>query len=250
MFYNILLFICVILIGYIIGISIVSLIDKKLSNISINLPKQNIVLDLNGIERSLYPRTSGATLPKGASSIEMFENKKDEKDANEEEFTNYLPPPELAQRTCCENHAHTTCQRGPMNYPDTAMMTPIDRRYFKYNYPNNMTLQDYINWLWLYRTNAEELPYNHLRNLKKLMRGECLVASKGVLPPPSYINLPLNTEQYFNKMYNGDLNIIRPLDMETPTGITGANVGQYPQPPPAERYNKPYIFYPKYGQVI
>ena len=33
-----------------------------------------------------------------------------------------------------------------------------------------MTMQDYVNWLYCYSNNEEQLPYNHLKNLYKLKK--------------------------------------------------------------------------------
>jgi hypothetical protein len=214
--------------AYIVGITIVSLVDKKLSNISINLPKQDIILDLKN-----------------------FNQEKTIKPDEEEGYTNYIPAP--IEDICYENHQHTKCKYGKTNYPDPSSMTPIDKRYFKYNYPQNLTIQDYINWLYLYKTNPEDLPYNHLRNLKILLDGGKLEYQPGITPPPSYINLPLNSSEYFGKLYNEELDITRPLGTDS-IYLPGANINKYPLPDTntktTEYKNKPEIYYPKYGQVM
>lgn len=231
------MFFMIFLIAYIVGLTIVSVVDKKLSNISINLPKQDIIIDLpksipakridSDYTSRCDPLTDGA-----ANSVEQY--------------VNYMPAP--IEDICYEDHKHNKCQHGATNYPDPQTMTPIDKRYFKYNYPQNLTLQDYVNWLMLYKTNPDELPYNHLRNLKQILAGDCLKAQPGVVPPPSYINLPLNTAQYFNKLYNEELDITRPLNSDV-AYLPGANINQYPANI-ADRRNKPEILYPKYGQVV
>lgn len=57
---------------------------------------------------------------------------------------------------CYKNHLHvkdgknTLCTYGVTNYADPKDMSPIDLKMFMLNYPSNMTLQDYINWLYSY----------------------------------------------------------------------------------------------------
>ncbi len=129
---------------------------------------------------------------------------------------------------CQQNHCHTNCIHGKMNYPNPSTMSPIDKRYFKYNYQSNLTLQDYINWLWLYDKTEEELPYIHLKNLYKLKKGDVLEYKNGILPPLSNIRIPKNTAEYFNKLYNTEgINISCPLDTAE-NCYSGFNYNQYP----------------------
>jgi hypothetical protein len=46
-----------------------------------------------------------------------------------------------------------------------------------------MTLQDYINWLWLYEKESDKLCYEHNRNLTRLLNGQPLTYQAGVCPP-------------------------------------------------------------------
>ena len=124
---------------------------------------------------------------------------------------------------CCKNHVHikngrnTNCTYGVTNYADPKDMSPIDLRIFNLNYPPNMTLQDYINWLYCYIGQEEQLPYNHLKNLEKLKMGKELVAEEGITPPPSYYFPAMNAKDYFDKMYNNtqEFNIATPLNSTT-----------------------------------
>lgn len=236
MLYTVAMFIIIIMIAYIVGITIVSLVDKKLSNISINLPKQDIIVEMKNIVDKQIPQSS--------QQSDIQPNSDSSFGSNIETYTNYMPEP--LENICYDTHPHNTCKYGKTNYPDPSSMTPIDKRYFKYNYPQNLTLQDYVNWLQMYITNPEDLPYNHLRNLKTILNGGTLTYQQGITPPPSYINLPLNTAQYFHKMYNEELDIARPLNTES-AYVSGSNINQYP---PADKRNKPEIYYPKYGQVV
>lgn len=135
---------------------------------------------------------------------------------------------------CYKNHLHvkdgksTLCTYGVTNYADPKDMSPIDLKMFMLNYPSNMTLQDYINWLYSYIGKEDELPYNHLKNLEKLKNGKELIYEEGVLPPPAYNYPPMSAEDYFDKMYNvkNEFNIAGPLNSQTGPMI-GYNYDEY-----------------------
>ena len=126
-------------------------------------------------------------------------------------------------QVCCKNHIHikngknTKCTYGVTNYADPKDMSPIDLRIFYLNYPPNMTLQDYINWLYCYIDIEDQLPYNHLKNLEKLKLGKELVTEEGILPPPGYYFPSMDAKDYFDKMYNDkqEFNIAAPLNSTT-----------------------------------
>ena len=115
-----------------------------------------------------------------------------------------------------------------MNYADPKDMSSMDYNIFVLTYPSNMTLQDYIHWLWCYDGKEYQLTYNHLKNLQKLKNGEQLIEVKGVLPPPGYEKQALTSEEYFNKMYaiNNEFNLAASLNSQTGP-MLGANYDQY-----------------------
>lgn len=128
------------------------------------------------------------------------------------------------QQVCFQNHEHfkdgtnTKCSYGVTNYADPKDLSSIDLKIFMLNYPTNMTLQDYINWLYCFKNKEDELPYNHLKNLKKLKMGVELIEEQGILPPPGYYYPPLNSKDYFDKLYNNDtdeISIAPPLNSTT-----------------------------------
>ena len=137
-------------------------------------------------------------------------------------------------QVCIKNHRHEKdgsnglCTYGVTNYADPSDMSPIDLKVFQLNYPPNITLQDYINWLYCYVDKENELPYNHLKNLEKLKSGIELVLEEGVLPPPAYYYPALNAKDYFDKMYNDtdEFNIAPPLNSNTGPMI-GYNYDEY-----------------------
>ncbi len=229
MIYYILLFIVLIFLAYILGITIVTIIDKHLGNIAINLPKQHIVVNVPDEKFT----------NKEPTVEEYFTNNSDDEEPGytvegfNNEYSNYvlnnvIPEPEPKPTVCQENHSHNKCLHGKMNYADPSSMSPIDLRYYKYNYQLNLTLQDYINWLWLYNNSEDELPYVHMRNLKKIQRGESLKYKKGTLPPVTRNQVPRSTEEYFNKIYNsGDININGPLEIPK-NSYDAYNYNRYP----------------------
>ncbi len=222
MIYNICVFLITILIAYMVGLTIVTLVDKRLSNISINLPKQNVIVKY--------------VTEKNSDEIEHFNNYESKYILNKIYEPDYTLIPKIETTICFKDHCHQTCQHGETNYPDPHTMSPIDKRYFKYSYPGNFTLQDYINWLWQYKNTEEELPYEHLKNLNKLKRGIPLIPKKGVLPPPTKFYVEKDTASYFKKLYGDEINLSAPLDTEL-YGLEGYNCVQYPGP---------VILYPKY----
>lgn len=99
---------------------------------------------------------------------------------------------------------------GPTNYLDPKDMTDTERISYMNLYPDNMTLQDYVNWLLLYKNKQEYLSVEHIKNLKKILRGEQLIYQAGVLPPPTKISPPLSSSDYFDNLYTNKNIISRP----------------------------------------
>lgn len=120
---------------------------------------------------------------------------------------------------CFKNHRHGNgnCMLGVMNYSDPKDLSDMDYKLFKLNYPPNMTMQDYVNWLYCYKNNEEELPYNHLKNLDKLKRNIPLEEIKNICPPPGYESSPLEADKYFDKLYdiNNEFKIASHLNSQT-----------------------------------
>lgn len=103
--------------------------------------------------------------------------------------------------TChCLSGSGLFCQYGPTNYKDPKDMTPEELDRFKYKYRNNFTLQDYKNWLMLYKDDAQHLRHHHRENLKILLRGGQLTERD---LPAIRIKPPMDPADYFQKMYEG-----------------------------------------------
>jgi hypothetical protein len=133
------------------------------------------------------------------------------------------------KNVCFKNHEHKKCSYGNTNYADPRTMSIIEKRTFTLSYPPNMTMQDYINWLYSFIGKEDQLPYNHLKNLEKLKRGIPLIQENGVCPPPSSTFPPLDAETYFKNMYDVKSNEIAfaPQLNSTTSVLVGSNYNQY-----------------------
>ena len=253
MIYNIftilLIFLITIILGYLFGITIVNLIDNRLNKLNINnedLIKKNNIENFNNITEKIevsnsktYNFNTGERIKKTKfdndyynqmnkdSTVEGYSNEPDNN------FKGWNIEKKITQ-VCFKNHIHKkdgkdlNCTYGLTNYADPNDMSPIDYKIFNLNYPANMTLQDYVNWLYSFLNKEDQLPYNHLKNLEKLKQGKELFEEHGVLPPPSYYYPPLESKDYFNKMYNEvqEFNIAPPLNSNTGP-MMGYNYNEY-----------------------
>ena len=238
------IFLITIIISYLFGLSLINKIEDKLNNIKINIPQQQILVKypeqkienfenkVNIVESKIYnteqkdidkidPELDKDFYNNSELNIEGFEKLKK---SNQQSWENPLK----SSHICYKNHKHNKCNLGVMNYADPKDMSSMDYNIFVLTYPSNMTLQDYIHWLWCYNGKEYQLTYNHLKNLEKLKNGEQLIEVKGVLPPPGYEKQALTSEEYFNKMYaiNNEFNIAASLNSQTGP-MLGANYDQY-----------------------
>ena len=238
------IFLITIIISYLFGLSLINKLEDKFNNIKINIPQQEILVKypeqkietfenkINIVESKIYntdkkdidkidPELDKDFFNDSELNIEGFEKLKKN---NQQSWENPLK----SSHICYKNHKHSKCNLGVMNYADPKDMSPIDYNIFVLTYPSNMTLQDYIHWLWCYDGKEYQLTYIHLKNLQKLKKGEKLIEVKGVLPPPGYEKQALTSEDYFNKMYaiNNEFNIASSLNSQTGP-MLGANYDQY-----------------------
>ena len=131
------------------------------------------------------------------------------------------------EKVCCLNHEHDNykCTYGPTNYPHPNNMNAIDRKVFKSFYPDNLTLQDYVNWLLLMTDDESALSYEHYKFYNELKKGNKLKYVKGVCPPiASKINKPVTSTEYYSNLYDDleDANFTK-LIHESKLDITKAN---------------------------
>lgn len=139
--------------------------------------------------------------------------------------------------TChCVSGSGLFCHLGPTNYKDPKDMTPDERKRFKLRYRNNMTLQDYKNWLMLYKDEIENLRQHHRRNLIKLLKGGQLTVRD---VPSIRIKPPTDAADYFQKMYEGGKISIHFPNNDSP--LVGANYTQFSDFVPPENEGSTWI---------
>ena len=88
------------------------------------------------------------------------------------------------------------------NYQSPEKMTTVERNAYKFGYPDGMTMQDYVDWLFLFKDNPELLNLEHYINYDKLINNTEIKYEKDRTPPPSKKLTPLNSENYFTQMYS------------------------------------------------
>ena len=128
----------------------------------------------------------------------------------------------------CEVGAGVLCQLGPTAYKDPKDMTTKEKTIFKNlsNY-DNFTIQDYKNWLVLYKKDYYLLSDEHLINLRKVLRGEP-ISLRDI--PTGGLRPPLTSQKYFAEMYDklGDLEqIVSPINSSTTGNQVGYNYADY-----------------------
>lgn len=71
---------------------------------------------------------------------------------------------------CLENHVHDKCKHGHCNHMNPNRMSRIDKDIHMTPYPQNMSMQDYIDWLWCYDNENKrmKLCYKDMCNLDKI----------------------------------------------------------------------------------
>ena len=205
-----LIIIIIVVMGYLLGLMIVNIVDKRLSEIAINIPKQDVVVNMN--EHFTSKKKLKKQLSKPAE-YNPYDNLIDE------ENLKFINATDDIKNICFKNHEHNNCNHGLMNYGEPIRMSQLDKNAFKYSFNcDKCTLQDYINWLYMYLQEPFDLPYSHRRNLKKLQEG------KKIKSIPK-LNLKLNSIDYFNKLFNSggfDSNLFKSKDK-----YEGANIKDY-----------------------
>jgi len=93
-------------------------------------------------------------------------------------------------------------QKPTQNYANPQDMSSTERNAFKYGYPNNMTMQDYVNWLYLFRFSPDLLNLDHNINYQKLIKNTQIKYEKNKTPPPAKRIPPITSEDYFLNMYS------------------------------------------------
>jgi hypothetical protein len=138
--------------------------------------------------------------------------------------------------SCVGGGSGLFCHYGPTAYRDPKDMTPDELRRFKAKYRNNYTLQDYKNWLMLYKRDPENLRAQHRKNLRVLLQGGQLTP-KDV--PHIRIRPPTDAADYFQRMYKGGNIAVHFPDNDSP--YVGANYGDYGDFVPPENVASSWI---------
>ena len=207
------------LFSYIIGITILSVINQRLTDISINVPTPQVNFtypskipddELPKKEVESFTMNPSTNLNYHNDDLRGFVNQKEYHDCTE--ATSQIEEEKIQQmnNVCLFRHDHNKylCSYGKTNYINPFELDPMNRRIYKYNYMPNMTLQDYINWLWLYdneNNDSDKLCYEHYKNLKKIKNNKALVYQKGICPPnlktcSTESGLPLDLGEYHRDM--------------------------------------------------
>lgn len=252
------------LLAYLVRSSIVNLVDNKIGEIEIKMPKINVNTKLNVSKNAdglIY--ITPETVESFGESKEMqptFANQQNEKQEKQDKIESGKTIEKKvgcnidsdcnlvngggknvckSDGTChCASGSGTFCQFGPTNYKDPKDMTEQERKIFKYQFRNNFTLQDYKNWLMLYVNDAQHLRENHRDNLAKLLRGETLFV-KDI--PNIRIKPSLDAADYFSKMYEGGkISVHFPEEGET-GAMLPYNYGKYSEFISPERAAKTWI---------
>ena len=274
--------ITILLVAYLIGVSIVKVIDTKIGDIEIKMPrinvntKLNVSKDANGLINISPSTVDQETKINDKKCIENFSD--EDYVAADHEFS-MIKLPNVEERgeestctapkigcttdadcnivnggdattgngrnvckkdgTCyCLSGSGKFCQYGPTNYKDPKDMTTEERKIFKYQFRNNFTLQDYKNWLMLYKDDAQHLRENHRDNLAKLLRGQPLYFQD---MPNIRIKPPMDPADYFSKMYEGGkISVHFPEEGET-GAMLGYNYGKYSEFVSPEKAAKTWI---------
>jgi len=292
-------FITIIFVIYLIGMSIVKLIDNKIGDIEIKMPrinvntKLNVTKDANGLINITPEDDKKLTIINDncVDNIGIFKNDSDLKEnflTTSHSFDEYGDHDVIIDRefnmvnlpnnteeqcastkigcsvdadcnvvnggdasngngknicrkdgTChCVSGSGKFCQYGPTNYKDPNSMTTEERKIFKYQFRNNFTLQDYKNWLMLYKNDSQHLRENHRDNLAKLLRGQPLYFQD---MPNIRIKPPMEPADYFGKMYEGGkISVHFPEESET-GAMLGYNYSQYSEFISPEKAAKTWI---------
>ena len=184
---NILLVVICVTLSYILGMTIVKVIDKRLSHFEIKLPKQNIIVKLN----NQYDSSFKSVIPKKKVIISK---------PQKETYTDIKPNvdiPEITQENSNNegdienffegiNYQNKSMNRTPdiienftndivqENFYDDSTHTNGLEKFGNINHnPDDKTsrINVYTNWLKTNKKNYHSLPKIHIKNLMKVLKG-------------------------------------------------------------------------------
>ena len=196
----VIIFLIITTFGYLLGLSITNVVDQRLSDISINLPKINLPkqtiyvnFDMESIRNQKSDQLKSIKIDN-----EFKSNQSDQGPNFELKPTNPTIKPlnqtQLTEGFTNKNDNETTIEDkkiiqkssvrqnilvphyGTTYYKDPKEMT--DRQLSKFKTKakfNKMTLQDYVNWLQLFETESGQLNNFNRQNLIKIQNGNRLI---------------------------------------------------------------------------
>lgn len=184
---NILLVVICITLSYILGMTIVKVIDKRLSHFEIKMPKQNIIIKLN----DQYDSSFKSVIPKKKVIV---------KKPKKETYTDIEPVIDNQENTNKEgdienffegiNYQNKSMNRTPNiienltndivqeNFYDDSTHTNGLEKFGNINHnpdDNTSRISVYTNWLKTNKKNYHSLPKIHIKNLMKILKGKELV---------------------------------------------------------------------------
>ena len=201
---NILLVVICVTLSYILGMTIVKVIDKRLSHFEIKLPKQNIIVKLNNQYdssfESVIPKKKVITSkpkketytniePTVDNSETFQQNSNNEGEDDIENFfegINYQNKSMSRTPDIIENFTNDIVQE---NFYDDSTYTNGLEKFGNINHnPDDKTsrINVYTNWLKANKKTYHNLPKIHIKNLMKVLKGKEL-ADKDV--PESFVIL-------------------------------------------------------------
>ena len=197
---NILLVVICITLSYILGMTIVKVIDKRLSHFEIKMPKQNIIVKLN----DQYDSSFKSVIPK--KKVVISKPKKEtytdieptvdnqeitqETSNNEGDIENFFDGINYQNKSMnripdiIENFTNDIVQE---NFYDDSTYTNGLEKFGNINHnpdDNTSRISVYTNWLKTNKKNYHSLPKIHIKNLMKVLKGKEL-ADKDV--PESFV---------------------------------------------------------------
>lgn len=95
-----------------------------------------------------------------------------------------------------------TSKKPKQNYPNPKKMGSAEKNAFKFGYPPNLTMQDYVNWLSLFQDTQDLLNLDHKTYFQMLINNQDIPYIHNKIPPPPTRLTPLESDDYFNAQYN------------------------------------------------
>jgi hypothetical protein len=197
---NILLVVICVTLSYILGMTIVKVIDKRLSHFEIKLPKQNIIVKLNdqydSSFKSVIPKKKVVISKPQKETYTDIEPTVDNQEITQEtsnnegdienffEGINYQNKSMNRTPDIIENFTNDIVQE---NFYDDSTYTNGLEKFGNINHnpdDNTSRISVYTNWLKTNKKNYHSLPKIHIKNLMKVLKGKEL-ADKDV--PESFV---------------------------------------------------------------